>query len=371
MSANQIDDYELLANISTPGARVAFVERLAGIGYWELDVQHRKIYCSDEIYHILGADLAIRDSLSLRDIMPSSDYDVFFKALRKLYHYKKKINLEIRLIGADKNLINCQLRADFFYIREFAVIAGTIQDLSDLIETKKQLIAARNEAWQLNKEKSYFLAQASHDLRQPLHALSMYLDLFCTNNLTTSQRNLWKKINLTAESLKSLLNNVLDLSRLDYGSTSVKRAKFNIGMLLSDLGREFSSFAECKKISFEYSVCNCKINSDAFLVERILRNLLSNAFKFATAKVAINCRETAHDIQISIEDDGQGISLEDQKHIFEEFFRGQNSYDQMADGAGLGLAIVKKISTLLHAEIKVRSNPEHGSTFTLVLPKTL
>lgn len=362
-------DYELLANISTTNNRLLFMERLAGLGYWELDITHRKIYCSDEVYRILGADLEQRNSLNIRDFISAQEYQQLFRQLKHLYRFKIKFSQEIAFLRQDGSKKYCQLRADFFYIRHYAVIAGTIQDLSNLIETKKQLVEARNHAEKLNKDKSYFLAQASHDLRQPMQALALYLDLFPTDGLTAAQCKLWQKINFSAENLKSLLNNVLDLSKLDYGGTKVSKSLFNVGMLLSDLGREFRDIAECKNLTLEYSICNCQVFSDAFLVERVLRNLLSNAFKFAFHKVKIICTEFEDKVQIDVSDDGRGISFEDQKHIFEEFYRGKNSSEHMADGAGLGLAIVQKILKLLHTEIKLQSAPGKGSVFSFFLPK--
>lgn len=367
----QNQDYELLANILTTGARLAFMEKLAGLGYWELDVKNRKIYCSEEIYRILGVESSFRHALNLRNLMPPEDYDIFLKCLQHLYHQKIKIYQEIKLKHSDGSFRYCQLRADFFYVRDYAMIAGTIQDLSLLIEAKQQLIAARNQAEKLNKDKSFFLAQASHDLRQPMQALSLYLDLMCPDNFNAAQQKLWRKINDTAENLKSLLNNVLDLSKLDYGGTKADKHNFNIGLLLSDLGREFYDIAECKSLVFEYSICNCIVFSDAFLVERVLRNLLSNAFKFARQKVEICCCELKNRVEISVQDDGSGISKEEQEHIFEEFYRGKNSYESKIDGAGLGLTIVQKIISLLDSEIKIESSPGQGSRFFFSLPKVI
>lgn len=371
MLKTQNQDYELLANILTTGARLAFMEKLAGLGYWELDVKNRKIYCSEEVYRILGIESTFKHTVNLRDLMIPEDYGAFLKSLQHLYHQKIKIYQEVKLKLPDGTFRYCQLRADFFNIRDYAMIAGTIQDLSLLIETKQQLIAARNQAEKLNKDKSFFLAQASHDLRQPMQALSLYLDLMCPDNFNQTQQKIWQKINDTAENLKSLLNNVLDLSKLDYGGTKVNKNNFNIGLLLSDLGREFYDIAECKSLIFEYSICNCQIFSDAFLVERVLRNLLSNAFKFAREKVEIYCHESKDRVEISVCDDGDGITLEEQKHIFDEFYRGKNSYENKIDGAGLGLTIVKKIMALLDSEIKIESDPGRGSRFFFTLPKVI
>lgn len=218
-------------------------------------------------------------------------------------------------------------------------------------------------------DKSYFLAQASHDLRQPLQALVLYLEMFETDNLTAAQKKIWQKIVKTTDNLKSLVNNVLDLSRLNSGNVDPILSYFNIGILLSNMADEFSLNAESLNICLEYSICNCKVESDQLLIERMLRHLLSNAFKFTSKNVWICCKEFSEYVEISVKDDGKGISKEDQTHMFEEFYRGKNSYTQNIDGAGLGLSIVRKISQILDIGMTVHSVEGKGSSFILKINK--
>ncbi len=363
--------HELCDHLSTTQARLSFMEKLAGLGYWELDVKKRRLFCSDEACKIAGIKNPASAGIKLQELMRPTEYKKFVGKLRRLYHRGRKFNMEVKILTPAGLIRYCQIRADLFEASGTKIAAGTLQDLTRLIETGKKLAAAHRKAEKLAKEKSYFLAQASHDLRQPMHALSLYLDMFQDENFNREQHQLWQKICRSAESLKLLLNNVLDLSKLDYGGTRAEIGCFNAGVLLSDLGREFADIAECKNLRFEFSICNCLVKSDAFLVERMLRNLLSNAFKFASGSVSIVCREYPAFIRLEVADDGVGIDPEDQKHIFEEFYRGKNSIKNQTDGAGLGLAIVWRIAKLLQAPIKVRSAPGKGSTFIFRLPRCL
>ncbi len=363
MSKKTKSNYELQEFFSSAPKRLAFMEKLAGLGYWELDLKARRFSCSEEVYRMIGANSEEQRNLSLKDILPICEYKKFFKKLRRLSHTKGQNSFELSLQTLDGQLRHCQIRAAFFSVRSQEILAGTLQDLTPLIEARDKMARA-------DKEKSYFLAQASHDLRQPLQALLLFMDLFETGNLSDEQLKIWQKICQTTENLKNLLNNVLDLSKLQYGGTEVCKKPYNIGILLSDLGQEFQDIAACQDLAFEFSICNVVIFTDPFLLERILRNLLSNALKFAATKVSICCRVEKSFVEIEVCDDGEGISLEEQKSIFNEFYRGTNAKKAKADGAGLGLAIVQKISRLLQAEIRVQSEPQKGSRFYLKLLRT-
>lgn len=354
-------NFELQELFSAVPKRLAFMEKLAGVGYFELNLKQRRFSCSEEVWRILGIPAQNKETLRLKDVLPLADYKMFFKKLRRLSHTKGQNSWELALKTFDGKLCHCQIRAAFFCAGFDEILAGTIQDLSPLIEARDRLIEA-------NKAKSYFLAQASHDLRQPLQALLLFMDLFETQNLSVQQRKLWQKICQTTQNLKNLLNNVLDLSKFAYGGTSVCKKPYNIGVLLSDLGKEFEDVATCQNLAFEFLICNVVILTDPFLLERVLRNLLSNALKFAATKVSICCRVEQDFVQIEVSDDGTGINSEDMTLIFNEFYRGHNAKTAQTDGAGLGLSIVQKICHLLGAKIEVFSAPGKGSRFCVQIP---
>lgn len=223
---------------------------------------------------------------------------------------------------------------------------------------------------EIGKKCACFLAQASHDLRQPLQALLIYLDLFETNNFSPKQKELWEKILKTTYSIKQLLNNVVDFSKFECANIRPNLTNVNIGNLLSDLGEEFFILAQKQKIDFKCNICCCTVYTDVLLLERILRNLLSNAFKFTENTVVLCCEDFDDLIKIKVSDNGCGISFEEQKFIFDDFYQGENALLlNNNDGAGLGLAIVKKIAAILNVEINVQSIVGKGSDFILTLKK--
>lgn len=221
----------------------------------------------------------------------------------------------------------------------------------------------------INKNCACFLAQASHDLRQPLQALMLYLDLFDTHNLSPKQKEVWQKIMQTTSNIKLMLNNVLDFSKLEFGNVKPNKNAVNLEKMLIGLSEEFEVMAKKNNLDFEYNICKCVIFTDALLLERILRNLMSNAFKFTKNKVVLSCEEFADSVKISVSDNGNGIGLEEQNFIFDEFYQGKNACVLNNDGAGLGLAIVKKIATILEIDIKVESTLGNGSNFSLTVNK--
>ncbi len=220
----------------------------------------------------------------------------------------------------------------------------------------------------INKNCACFLAQASHDLRQPLQALMIYIDLFDTDNLSCKQKNIWQKIVNTTNNLNCLLGDILDFSKLELSEFKPYKNKVNIHKLLNNIVQEYEMSAYVKNIKFEYNLCKAVIETDGILLERILRNLLNNAFKFTKDKVNLLCKVYDDLLEISIEDNGVGINKDDLPYIFEEFYQGKNTH-HINDkcGVGLGLAIVKKITAAIGAKIKVVSAVGSGSIFTLII----
>lgn len=366
---NSRSRYDLLIKMTQTDERLSFVEKLAGIGYVEMDLKARKLFVSDQIGVMLGYHFEKQHKFMLRDVMSGKQYEHFLNDLRRLYHCKEPSKGQIRLKTKNGGGKYCIWHAAYFRINGREILAGTIQDLNELISLNKALKKARQQAQKLNREKSFFLAQASHDLRQPMISLSLYADSFSRLPMSVEQQKIWEKILNSANNLQNLLNNFLDLSKLDYTAIQPDNKIFNIGLLLSGLGSEFNDIAQSKDLDFEYSICNCCVYGDPFLVERLLRNLLSNAFKFAVHNIFMHCFNEEKYVLIEIRDDGKGIGKAEQKHIFDEFYRGQHAIENNIEGAGLGLAIVKRIATLLKTKIYIDSHPGKGSAFSFRLLK--
>ncbi len=240
-------------------------------------------------------------------------------------------------------------------------------DCQELSEEFKKTSVKLIESERLNRSKSYFLAQAVHDLRQPLHAQRIFLQLLKDSELNSEQRNLADKCALALENMQDLMDNYLDLSRLDYGGVKYEPEIFQLSQLTDKLAEEFSIIAHSQNKDFHYISCALEINTDRILLERMLRNLLSNAIKYGKDKILFGCKRRGKGVQIIVIDNGSGISGHDIPYIFDEFYQSGLNPENKKNGAGLGLAIVKKISDIIHAKIQVETQKGKGTSFSFIL----
>ncbi|MBI3731216.1 MAG: hybrid sensor histidine kinase/response regulator [Burkholderiales bacterium] len=227
----------------------------------------------------------------------------------------------------------------------------------------------RQEAQQ--SELTRFLAVASHDLRQPMHALNLYLGALFNFELPAAVRPVVNNLRNCARTMDDMFANLLDLSRLDAQIVEPQLQEFAIAEVLGKLDVEFTPQAIAKGLHFEIHHSMVIVNSDVDLVEQILRNLIANALRYTPdGQVVVRCMEFDQQLQIAVEDTGIGISKHDQETIFEEFFQVESASESRRStaGMGLGLAIVQRLVRLLHIPIKLQSQPGQGSTFAISLP---
>jgi signal transduction histidine kinase len=248
-----------------------------------------------------------------------------------------------------------------------------------LLETKEQLIgllraaydkaeAARHNAEQASRSKSQFLASASHDLRQPLHALSLLTALLADLSEDTRVREVGRHIGQSVQSLERLFNAILDLSKLDAGAVAPELRKFDLAELARQFSDEYRAKAVDKGLRFELECEPIWVLADPILLERILRNLLENAMRFTdSGRVVLRARRAGRDAIVTVTDTGRGIPATEQARVFEEFYQLHNPGRDRSKGLGLGLSIVKRLVDLLGYRIELASTPGHGTAFTLTL----
>lgn len=246
----------------------------------------------------------------------------------------------------------------------------------DLDETRRRLAlviaerdSERKAAQQADHSKTRFLAAASHDLRQPLQALGLFVATLAQRQLPDDIKNIVGKIEGSLEALEHLLDGLLDISRLDAGAVETHSVTFPLQSLFDRMFLEFEPLAERKGLRFRVIRTSAMVRSDPALLERILRNLLSNAIRYTqTGGVVTGCLHRNKTLRIEIWDSGLGIAPEDQKEIFREFRQLSPGVGSERQGLGLGLAIVERLSQLLGLQIEVRSSLGRGSMFAIVLP---
>lgn len=238
--------------------------------------------------------------------------------------------------------------------------------LSEKKEAADRALAAAEEA---NRAKSRFLAAASHDLRQPLHALGLWAGLLRDSLTTPVAVERAEKLLLCVESLDKMFAGLLDLSRLDAGSVTTEKRAFALQPLLQGLENDVRSEAQAKGIGLEVATTAAWVYSDPLWVERILRNLLSNAIRYTQhGTVSLLCEQAADTVRVVVRDTGIGIGADEQQRVFEEYYQLHNPARDRNRGIGLGLAIVKRLCDLLGHPISLDSTPGVGSEFSVVLP---
>ncbi len=237
----------------------------------------------------------------------------------------------------------------------------------DLIE---QLKEQKEIAEQASVAKSKFLAAASHDLRQPLHALGLFASALDERIRFPEVRVLVGNINQSVAALEQLFNALLDVSRLDAGVIQPKRRHFKVKELIERLQPEYAAQARQRGLQFHSEGDDITVYSDPTLLETMLRNLIGNALRFTpSGSVTVGWHSDGTQVSLDVRDTGIGISEAESALIFQEFLQLHNPERDRSKGLGLGLAIVKRLSALLHSTISVQSTPGKGSVFTLALPQ--
>ena len=239
-------------------------------------------------------------------------------------------------------------------------------------ERTLELEARSREAERANEAKSRFIAAASHDLRQPLHALDYFgesLSLALEGDAARPMtREIAHRIRDAVNDMRQMFDAILDLSRLDAKAVSPERHAFVLGTVLERLERDFSALARKAGIDWHCQGEACRVYGDPLLLERVLRNLLENAFVHADARcVSLEASVAGDAVEIVVRDDGMGIPPERRRSVFDEFTRLEPARGGHRH-LGLGLAIVRRLCRLLGHEIVLDSAPGKGVTFTLRVP---
>jgi PAS domain S-box-containing protein len=246
---------------------------------------------------------------------------------------------------------------------------GTVGFAREITERKQHeadLIAAKAEAEAANRAKTQFLAAASHDLRQPIAALVLYVGKL-RKTVGSDCQALVNNIQNCVDSVNLLLNDLLDVSKLDAGIVVPKLSDFAVGDLLNSLVPVYDAKAEDKGLRLQVRPSAIIARTDPQLLGRIIGNLISNAVRNTTqGGVLVGCRQHQSKSWIEVWDTGSGIPADKTAFIFEQFT--QLAEDGIKKGSGLGLAIVAQSAKLLNLQIRMRSRPGRGSMFAIELP---
>jgi signal transduction histidine kinase len=253
-----------------------------------------------------------------------------------------------------------------------ALRTRTEQLAAQLQDQKEQAEQSRASAEAANRAKSQFFAAASHDLRQPLHALGLFAEALRQRSHDPELMPLVHSINESVDALEGLFGELLDITRIESGRVEARPESVRLTELFARLRLHFEPIAFNKGLQLKFRGAHHVAHSDGVLLQRILHNLVGNALRYTEdGGVLVSCRRRGNRLLLQVWDSGTGIAEQDLPRVFEEFYQVQPAQPlqmQQRKGLGLGLAIVRRLAGLLGTSVSVRSRPGHGSVFSIEVP---
>jgi signal transduction histidine kinase/CheY-like chemotaxis protein len=257
---------------------------------------------------------------------------------------------------------------------ELETLGKQLNDMASKLQgsyaTLERKVEERTEQLQIaNQSKSRFLAAASHDLRQPLHALNLFVAQLRSETDPAERKRLAARVDAAVANMNELFNALLDISKLDAGALTASVAEFPVNDVLKRIESVFAAAARETGLRLRMVPCSAWVRSDAILLERILLNLVSNAIRYTkTGGVLLGCRRAGRELRIEVCDTGIGIPDDQRRSIFGEFYQIPTPDRSTRDGLGLGLAIVDRLCHLLNHSVGVASTVNKGSRFYISVP---
>ncbi len=354
---------------------------------WLFDpVQEQFTFFSPSVQKLIGYSVTEAMAVSITDLLTPSSAQQVLSALHYMLHeWQGELTTappwvaEIELVHRDGHEVQAEIVTTFVRDDEHKLmVLGVARDITARKQAEIELRLARQQAEAANRAKSAFLANVSHELRTPLHAVLGFAHLLSNDGeLTATQREYLDIINRNGEHLLRLINDVLDLAKIEAGRYTYTPAPVDIRRLLADLQSLFWPRIEAKQLQL---IVTCAeevpaiILNDEAKIRQILINLLENAIKFTEVGVVkLQVERSQQQILFSVEDTGIGISPLEQPYLFRPFFQGLRAVDNRSDlstrGAGLGLSISYELARVIGGNLSVYSAGEGcGARFTLTLP---
>lgn len=342
------------------------------------------VFYKDREGHYLGCNEAFASYLgktqqqivekTVFDIAKTDFARVYQQADEELFANPGTQVYETRIPHADGTIHDIVLhKATYFNDHgEVAGLIGVILDITDRKRAEEAALSAKLEAERANQTKSRFLAAASHDLRQPLQAMIMYLGALRGSESSPANLTIINQLERSVATMSEILNALLDMSRLETGIIKPEIQEFPVMDLLKRVQNTVAPQAADKAIELRIVPCSLRVRSDPVLLERIVANLAHNAVRYTEkGKVLIGCRRGGEHLKIEVWDTGIGIHDHDQVGIFEEFVQLGNPARQFGKGMGLGLFIVDRLARLLQHPLRLSSKFGQGSMFSVSVPSVI
>jgi signal transduction histidine kinase len=265
-------------------------------------------------------------------------------------------------------LVSLARKINDFMLRAFRLQIEKDELLKDVQAQAVEIEQAKAEAEEANLSKSRFLAQASHDLRQPLHAINLFIESLPEARTKAEEERIIARVRQSLDVLTKLFDSLLDVTLLDTGGINVRKQAFRPTDIIQEVVRDFALVAEACSVELRVVPSQLAVEADPVLTRRMLQNLISNAIRHSEGgTVLVGCRRRGQHVSIDVIDNGAGIALADQRRVFSEFTRldSVRMGSESTPGLGLGLSIVKRVADQLGVNVHLSSEPKKGSLFSI------
>ena len=242
----------------------------------------------------------------------------------------------------------------------------------DLVMQGRAINEAKEDAEKANRAKTKFLAAASHDLRQPLHAMRLYIEALRKKITDKDAQAVMVSIDAVSDSTSRLLDALLDVSQLEAGTFTPQFEDFPVNDILQRVVQSYQHLANLKGLELRFVPSTAIVHSDSILLERVIDNFLSNAVRYTqSGSILLGCRHRENKLSIEVLDTGPGVPEDKQSVIFEDFYQIHNKERDRSKGLGLGLSIARRLSACLNHKIEHSSVVGRGSRFAVVVDRNL